>query len=189
MHETRRVKLTKKMIKDAYIELLEINPDKRLSITEICQRADINRSTFYMHYEDVNQLVKEIEDEILNQIPYPDLSDGALSKKEQYLELLQGTFEYIKENKKQFILLLSQLDNSDFKKRIVSTVLEKYKTLTISDNSLLSKYGYMYCINGVVGLLREWIKDNFPISSGELAKLAFEMSVKATDFSKTVIKK
>lgn len=189
MQETRRVKMTKKMIKDAYIELLEINPDKRLSITEICKRADINRSTFYMHYEDVNQLVKEIEDEILNQIPYPAISEGVMLQKEQYIELLKGTFDFIRENRKQFILLLSQLDNSDFKKRIVSTILEKYKGITISDNSLLSKYGYMFCINGVVGLLREWIKDNFPISSGELAKIAYSMSFQATDFSKNYHKK
>lgn len=184
MQETRRVRMTKKMIKDAYIELLESNPDKRLSITEICQRADINRSTFYMHYEDVNQLVKEIEDEILDQIPYPALSEGTLTQKEQYLDLLKDTFEYIKVNKNQFILLLSQLVSNDFKKRLISTILDKYKALTISDDSLLSKYGYMYCINGVVGLLREWIKDDFPISSAELAKFAFNMSLQATDFSK-----
>ncbi|MDE6869795.1 MAG: TetR family transcriptional regulator C-terminal domain-containing protein, partial [Clostridia bacterium] len=189
MQETRRVRMTKKMIKDAYIELLEINPDKRLSITEICQRADINRSTFYMHYEDVNQLVKEIEDEILDQIPYPELSEGSLSQKEQYIDLLKDTFEYIKINKSQFILLLSQLDSNDFKKRLISTILDKYKALTISDDSLMSKYGYMFCINGVVGLLREWIKDNFPISSADLAKIAFNMSLQATDFSKIFNKK
>ena len=189
MQETRRVRMTKKMIKDAYIELLENSPDKRLSITEICQRADINRSTFYIHYEDVNQLAKEIEDELLDQIPYPAMSEGSLSQKDQYLDLLKDTFEYIKENKKQFVLLLSQLDNSDFKKKIISTVLDKYKAVTISDDSLLSKYGYMFCINGVVGLLQEWIKDNFPISSGELAKIAFNMSLQATDFSKSYTKK
>ena len=187
MQETRRVKMTKKMIKDAYIELLETNPDKRLSITEICQRADINRSTFYMHYEDVNQLVKEIEDELLDQIPYPSISEGALSQNDQYLDLLKDTFEYIKENKKKFVLLLSQLDNSNFKKRIISTILDKYKSLTISDDRLLSRYGYMFCINGVVGLLQVWIKDNFPISSAELAKIAFNMSLQATDFSKTTL--
>lgn len=189
MQETRRVRMTKKMIKDAYIELLEVNPGKRLSITEICQRADINRSTFYMHYEDVNQLVKEIEDEILDQIPYPALSEGTLSQKEQYIDLIKDTFEYIKVNKNQFILLLYQLDSNDFKKRLISSILDKYKSLSISDNSLISKYGYMFCINGVVGLLSEWIKDNFPISSAELAQIAFHMSLQATDFSKILSKK
>ena len=183
MQETRRVRMTKKMIRDAYVELLETNPDKRLSITDICKRADINRSTFYMHYEDVNQLVGEVEDEILNQIPYPEKGIDGTAQKEQYLELLKGTFDYIRENKKTFIVLMSQLDTNDFKLKLISSVTERCKALPICSDNLLSKYAYMYCINGVVGLLREWISDDFPISSGELAKIAFQISLQATDFS------
>ena len=89
MFETRRVKMTKRLIKDAYIELLERNPSKRLSITDICKVADINRSTFYMHYEDVNQLVREIEDDLLDCIPYPENIAGGLSDSEQFICLLE----------------------------------------------------------------------------------------------------
>ena len=95
MFETRRVKMTKRLIKDAYIELLERNPV-----------ADINRSTFYMHYEDVNQLVREIEDDLLDCIPYPENIVGGLSDSEQFICLLEKTFEYIKDNKKYLNILL-----------------------------------------------------------------------------------
>ena len=40
MQETRRVRMTKKLIKEAYIELLSTNPDKRLSITDICRSEE-----------------------------------------------------------------------------------------------------------------------------------------------------
>lgn len=180
MQDTRRVRMTKKIIKEAYIELSDSHPDKRMSITDICKAADINRSTFYMHYEDVNQLIKEIEDDLLDRIPYPSEALDSLSKKEQYLDLLEGTFEYIRENKKTFTVLLSRLDNDSFKKKIIGTVLDRYKAITLAKNDTFSKYGYLFCINGIVGMLTEWIKDNFPFSSRDLAILAFNMSVQAT---------
>ena len=155
MQETRRVRMTKKLIKEAYVELLETNPDKRLSITDICKCADINRSTFYMHYEDVNQLIKEIEDDVLAQIP-----------------------------KTIFLTLMAKLDNNRFKKRIISTVLEGYKKFPLNNDGILSKYSYLFCINGIIGLLIEWINDDFPISSKALADFALQMSYRATDLNK-----
>lgn len=52
MADNRRVRMTKKLIKDAYLELLESNPSEKISVTDVCKVADVNRSTFYMYYED-----------------------------------------------------------------------------------------------------------------------------------------
>ena len=182
MQETRRVRMTKKMIKDAYIELLERNPSKRLSITDICNVADINRSTFYMHYEDVNQLVTEIEDDLLDCIPYPQYITGALSDNEQYIALLEKTFDYIHENKKYFSIVFVHFENTNFQKRIAQTILDRYKSIAISN-----KYGFVFCINGVVGLIKEWIIDDFPMSSREFAKIVLQLCVKATDFKQSAL--
>ncbi|MDE5548897.1 MAG: TetR family transcriptional regulator C-terminal domain-containing protein [Clostridia bacterium] len=185
MQETRRVKMTKKLIKDAYIELLERNPSKRLSITDICNVADINRSTFYMHYEDINQLVTDIEDDLLDCIPYPENITGTLSISEQFVALLERTFEYIHENKKFFSIVFVHFENTNFQKRISQTILDRYKSIAIFNSTLLTKYGFAFCISGVVGLIKEWIIDDFPISSRELAKLSLQFCVKATDFKQT----
>ena len=134
MQETRRVRMTKRLIKDAYIELLAQDPDKRLSITDICKSADINRSTFYMHYEDVNCLIKEIEDELISQIPNVTGIDSITDDKE-FLNMLENTFEYVRSNKTVFNSLLARLDNDSFKKRLIATVLDIYKNVPVNDNS------------------------------------------------------
>lgn len=182
MQETRRVKMTKRLIKEAYIELLERNPSKRLSITDICKVADINRSTFYMHYEDVNQLVRDIEDDLLDCIPYPQNITGGLSESEQFIFLLEKTFEYIRENKKYFSIVFVHVENTSFQKRIAQTILERYKSIAFSDDTLTTKYGFIFCINGAVGIIKEWISDDFPISSRALAHTVLQMCVKATTF-------
>ena len=69
MPENRRVRITKKMIKDAYLELLEHNSSEKISVTDICKAADVNRSTFYMYYENTIILHQEIENDVLEQIP------------------------------------------------------------------------------------------------------------------------
>ena len=50
----RRTAYTKTAIRRTFFELLEEKDFDKISVREICQRADINRSTFYRHYDDIN---------------------------------------------------------------------------------------------------------------------------------------
>ena len=64
----RRTRYTRQVIKDAYLELLsEIQPSK-ITVTELCRRADINRGTFYLHYEDLPRVMEELENEVYDEI-------------------------------------------------------------------------------------------------------------------------
>lgn len=66
----RRTKYTRKAIRDALMELLNTKPYSKISVTEICRLAEINRGTFYIHYYDVNDVL----DDILNR-SFSDVSD------------------------------------------------------------------------------------------------------------------
>ena len=61
----RRVKYTKKIIKDTFLELLSKKDIKKITVSEICNIADINRATFYRYYLDVHNLLESIEDEFV----------------------------------------------------------------------------------------------------------------------------
>ena len=64
----RRVKYTRMVIKESFIDLLEKKDISRITIKEICENADINRATFYAHYSDQYELLRKIEDEFLDNI-------------------------------------------------------------------------------------------------------------------------
>ena len=66
MPESRRVKMTKRLIKEAFIELLEKKPFNKVSVTDLCNTAEINRSTFYAYYEDVPMLLREVQERIID---------------------------------------------------------------------------------------------------------------------------
>ena len=60
----RRTVMTKTLLKRALIELMLQKPFAQISIKDICRQADLNRSTFYLHYTDQTALMKEIEKEL-----------------------------------------------------------------------------------------------------------------------------
>lgn len=62
--EDRRVKYTKQAIRESFLELLKEKPIDKISVTEICKRADINRGTFYSHYADPYDLKHQLEQEL-----------------------------------------------------------------------------------------------------------------------------
>lgn len=61
MAENRRVRMTKRLMKDALLELLEVKPLEKITVTDVCAAADVNRSSFYAHYQDIHALLRELE--------------------------------------------------------------------------------------------------------------------------------
>ena len=64
VNEDRRIKMTKRILKDALIDLMRTKHINEISIKKICETADVNRSTFYHHY----QSPEELYDDIINDI-------------------------------------------------------------------------------------------------------------------------
>lgn len=60
----RRTLYTKKLIMDAYVQLVKENPRDKIKITELCKLAGINRCTFYLHFQDI----RSVENEIFNEL-------------------------------------------------------------------------------------------------------------------------
>lgn len=72
-----RIQKTRAAIINTFIELRSKNSLEKITVRELCQKAQINKSTFYSHYEDIYALSNEIEDQIvvdiLKEIKHPEL--------------------------------------------------------------------------------------------------------------------
>ncbi|MBR0509973.1 MAG: TetR/AcrR family transcriptional regulator [Clostridia bacterium] len=62
-----RVRYTKKVLKDAILEILKEKPVDRVTIKELCEKAEINRGTFYLHYNTPLEVLKEIENDFITE--------------------------------------------------------------------------------------------------------------------------
>lgn len=66
-NEDTRVQYTKKVLKDALLRLLKSKPINKITIKELCEEAGLNRGTFYLHYYEPNDVLKEIEEEFVRE--------------------------------------------------------------------------------------------------------------------------
>ena len=65
--ENRRVKMTKAMLNESFLKYLEEKPISRITVKEICEDADVNRSTYYVYYSDPYDQLHKIEDALIQE--------------------------------------------------------------------------------------------------------------------------
>lgn len=63
-----RVRYTRMIIEHSFLELLRDKPVSKITVTELCEKAQINRATFYKHYQDIPQLLEKLEEDLFDQI-------------------------------------------------------------------------------------------------------------------------
>ena len=91
----RRILKTKKAIKEAYLKLLREKKDyRKINVKELVDAADVNRSTFYLHYYDINVVFEELIDEMFTEISSKiDKSDLTLEEMEKIINQMTAQIE------------------------------------------------------------------------------------------------
>ena len=184
--ESRRSKMTRRLMKNALMELMENRPLASISITELCSRADVNRSTFYSYYSDLLQLLKEIADDIIGQLPEAKPIEDCADLDKQLIEDFTLFFGYVRRHARDFFILL-QSDDIHFRERLIDTIMSRFRRESVKTiNPLMSRWSYIYCLNGTFGMMRDWISQEFPMGDREFAELVLLMGFRASGFPKCI---
>ncbi len=160
------------LFNEALIHLLQDKDIEYITIKELCKKAGVNRSTFYLHYENINDLVEETatyintkfanyfsEDSsvIIDKIKTAPLEELILIEK----KYLTPYLNFIKENKKIFAAAFNNSNGmkvayrySRLKKHILIPILERFNVDKKEQNYLLNFY-----INGIMAIIKEWLKN------------------------------
>ena len=169
--------MTKRMMKDALLELLGQKELVNISVTAICEVADVHRSTFYKYYSDPADLLRDVEQDYLDHIPTPS-RDIESWDEEQIIDKTTAFFKYVRQNEEAFRVLLGDSTSSDFAARLIEMLCSKYVGTNKDDGDTTLYYTYLYIACGTVGMLREWVNSDFPLSSREIAEMMYFFSVK-----------
>ena len=171
-----RIVKTKERLKDALFQLLKVKSLEKISISEICTLASVNRNTFYAHYSSLNSLLEEIEANLLESVLCNLTIDYSSNK--SITEMMFKILECVKKNKEICSLLFS--DNGD--KAFLRTILMFAYPSAIKnwiheyniDETKATQF-YYFVIGGVVNVIEDWINNDFEASSMELAKSINDM--------------
>lgn len=171
----RRVRKTKALLKDNLISLMSIKNINSITVKELCEKADINRGTFYLHYNDVFHMLQEIEKELLKEFQDMITSHEISPNKFETKPILEDIFKFIEQNRDFCIVILCHRGDMSFMKNIVSFIYEKSyndwsKIFKMDDKMIFDKY-YSFILYGAIGLIDNWLNNGLKESPEYMANL------------------
>ena len=185
MKENRKTRYTKMVIQNSLFELMEKKPIEKITITELCKNADINRTTFYAHYSDQYDLLSKIENETISWAKEAIANLTIKNDKHENISMLEEIFQYIVENSKNLKILMSERGDINFQKHIFTII---YSECGISfspagyENSNIRDEYFIFVVNGSIGLLQHWLKSDMIKTAREMAEIIYAMAVQSGDF-------
>lgn len=172
---------SKKSIRKAFMELLKEKTFEKITVTDIVNRADINRSTFYAHYPDVMGLLDELQQEIisffeqyLKKVNFSDL----LENPRRYLRLFMKMTE---ENEELYRLLsnsniaIKQMEN--MKKILAERIMATIEIPEEYQNSFEFEFAVRFFLGGFLDVYTQWLKGEIDCTKEEIIQEVSNMII------------
>lgn len=166
-----RVRYTKMMIRQSIITLIQQKPFHKVTLTEVCKLAEINRTTFYKYYKDLYDWKEQLEQICLDRTMavVENFEDANLT------EMLTEQFRDMKDNAELYRLISSPNFESNALEQAISMILDipdsrLKKTMTLgSPKDYQKKWDCYYVVYGCLGIIECWMKDGMKETPEELA--------------------
>lgn len=170
----KKKQLTKKLLKKAFINLiLENNDVHSITVSEITDRADFNRATFYIHYKNKIDLLEELYQDAVEGIhqsiksPYKNIDKLSLTGNIPSNKLI---FEYIEKHKQLFKALDFIENNPDIYRRLELFLWNLFsEEIHIERETDAEETEYelflSFQVHATVGVIKYWIKSDFVFST------------------------
>ena len=173
----QRTRLSKLLFKNALMDLLkEKGSVAKISVRELCDRAELNRSTFYAHYQEPNDLLIEIETELLDATEEHLKKIGAENDIGAHKYIL-SFLQYIRQNDKPFRALLIDSTDPEFRSRFMQqSIIQFVENLRIVLPKELEQYIFSYILNGSTGIIIQWIRSDYAADENEIVSLLFSIN-------------
>ena len=170
-----RVIRTRKAIRDAFCSMIMEMDYPDITIKELTQRAMINRNTFYLHYDSIEALLRELQDEIAGEFIEKQVSYTKMADIRRMIRLF---FEYMAEQSPLQDRLLCSGSYQFLYDRINQQVMGHRKLMNrgafglgeASENIIFAYYGSITAI-----LYRQWVEDGKKLSLEEVVELSTKL--------------
>lgn len=167
-----RVRMTRMIIRETLLELLKTKELSDITVTDICTRGGINRSTFYNHYSDVYDLVEKLEEERLSELQSKIQEVMDSEKDYNIYNILKVTVREIRDNIKLYNLFWHGEDNKNFRQKMVDICYRDYMIEVEKQFPFLTDAEHKWIFNfmaaGSNEALKVWINNGMKEDPDEL---------------------
>ena len=177
--EDRRITRSKRALRQALIALLEERGFDSITVNDLCDRADLNRGTFYNHFRDKENLLAVLEDEVMADIAALQERMQRISLADMLayrvagtpLPLLVDLFDYLREQSDFLHAVLGPGGDARFAPRLREAVCEN-----LVQNILHEKYYYVaFYASAYLGIITRWIERGTLETSEDMARIAMRL--------------
>lgn len=169
-----RIKRTKEMINNALLELLKEKPIEKITPTELCRKATINRNTFYSHYKSTAEVFDNMENKLLKTV------DETINESDNPTDSIATLCRLLKANKKLSVILFNNASCAKIvKKAFEITNKFNMSKMNKENNDLSENYKQMlsaYTIYGSAAIVESWVKNSMIEEPDEIAQFIYKVS-------------
>ena len=180
--DNRSVRNTKRRLREGLLRLLEQKPINEISVKELTELVDVNRGTFYFHYQDIYDLLRDMEqdffenfDRTLSSENRSALDAGRFAFDSEGTPYLHAIFSFIDDNRDFCRIMLSPHGDMQFVELVKRRVDEQCRLFWRilapgADEQRRGMYN-AFLINGLIGLIQEWVNDRRDMSVEGISEL------------------
>lgn len=167
----RRVRRTQNALKTNLLMLMKEQPIQKISVSRLCEKSDINRSTFYTYYSSPMDLLHSIEEDILYTLK-EDIEQ--LHKEISVSQLMDSITSYISSNRELIRLIFSDNGDPDFLNQLTLHLQEqtvtdwhrRYPSCTKEELTAL----HIFISRGCIGIIEQWIRSDFRQTADQISR-------------------
>ncbi len=147
---------SKRLMREAMLTLLKTKPLNEITVTDIVRVADLNRGTFYNHYNTTIDIIEEMKNELIEK-----LADGlkTVKKTDDIVVLIDAINEHIKINEEDYRIVVQTIPTAFFD-NMKSQIFIKITEI----NAKAPSFGLYFIVNAIAGLYLDYFKGILPYS-------------------------
>ena len=182
--EDRRITRSKRALRGALIALIEERGLDAITVNDLCERADLNRGTFYNHFHDKENLLTALENEVLAEVALLQARMQSVTLGDMLagrpVPVLVDLFEYLRGESDFWRAVLGSGGDVRFGPRLREAVCEnlvqnilheKYRT---NPTPFVCYYVAFYA-SAYLGIIARWVENGCPETPEEMARIAMRL--------------
>lgn len=176
-----RIRRTRKYLEESLLSLMTTKSIKDITVRELTERANINRSTFYLHYSDINDVIKHIEQNLLQRF-YEKLAEEMKprSLQEEVYHFMEVVVSFLQENRQTLLIICGKNGDNSFADVLAGVTYRQTHVWfqTILGNGTdpeRARLAEIFFNSGCVAILQNWVKNGEGINSTAVLRLMFQL--------------
>ncbi len=173
------VKRTKKTFESSLAELSKEYPLNKVTVKLLCEKAELSRNAFYFHYDDINDLVRDIEDNIIEEISGYFEDFRKLGFPDNVLATIESLIDLFDVQRENVLMLFDKSYSLTFTRRLITMFSEFNYSYFKEYNPRASRNSYelfyAFLSSGFYECLRMWLQNPEKITKEEVTRITYKM--------------